>query len=88
MFPPPENSFKDNTWCNSYNDRKNWKHINKIPTTRPVGDIGGHLCCDDADFCNRYLRPPLRNNKYPNKSYDEGSRIHLFVFVLFQCVTL
>ncbi|KAH8369701.1 hypothetical protein KR093_000642, partial [Drosophila rubida] len=31
------------------------------PTARPAATRGGHGCCNDRDFCNRYLRPLLAN---------------------------
>ncbi|XP_068147736.1 TGF-beta receptor type-1 isoform X1 [Drosophila tropicalis] len=30
------------------------------PTARPAARRGGHACCNDRDFCNRYLRPIIK----------------------------
>lgn len=58
-------------WCNS--NPKNG------PTARPVTKIGGHLCCQNADLCNKDLVPTLwdyRNGKEP-VLYKEGDALIL-----------
>ncbi|KAM8712906.1 hypothetical protein ACLKA7_013265 [Drosophila subpalustris] len=40
------------------------------PTARPAAPRGGHACCNDRDFCNRYLRPVI---KYYAPSMDRAT---------------
>ncbi|KAH8279518.1 hypothetical protein KR026_012162 [Drosophila bipectinata] len=37
-----------------------WCNAGPGPTARPAARHGGHACCKDRDFCNRWLRPVIK----------------------------